>query len=131
MKVKRIKVSRYNSAQFAKLSHFLLGKNNERWKVYASIRYKLHLAKGLRANILISNNLLASESFVFHLGLGYAIVDSCGVNITIRARQRGQFLRRRLLVKKNGVVLPYSKAMIPLLPMSTLDDRDFLFHLTA
>lgn len=58
------------------------------------------------------------------------------VKITIRARQRDEFLRRRLLRKrllaeKNRVISPHSKAMIPLLPMPLPEDRDFLFHLTA
>ncbi len=99
--------------------------------VYASIKCELYLVEGLRANILIGNNILAPEGFVINIGLGYAIVRSCGIKITIRARQRGQFLRRKLFAKKDGVVPLRSKAMIPLLPISLLDDRDFLFHLTA
>lgn len=96
------------STQFAELSLFLPRENNERQKVYASIRCELHLVDGLRANILIGNNILVPKSFVLNVGLGHTLVGSCRVKIAIKAKQRGQFLMKRLLTKKNKVVLPRS-----------------------
>lgn len=64
----------------------MLGENNKGQKVYASIRCELHLVDGLRANILIGNNILAPESFVLNVGLGHALVESYGVKITIKAK---------------------------------------------
>ena len=58
-------------------------------------------------------------------------MGSCQVKIAIKARQRGQFLKKRLLVKKDKVIPLRSETMIPLLLISLLDDRDFLFHLIA
>lgn len=89
LKVRGIGASKHKSAQFAELPLFLLGENNKRQKVYASIRCELHLVDGLRANILISNNILAPESFVLNVGLSHALVGSCGVKIAIKAKQRG------------------------------------------
>ena len=83
------------------------------------------------ANILIGNDILAPEGFVLNVRLGHALVGSCRVKITIKAKQRGQFLRKRLLAEKDKVVPPHSDAMIPLMPVSLPDDRDFLFHPTA
>lgn len=80
---------------------------------------------------MIDNDILAPESFVLHVGLSHAIVGSCGVMITIRARQRDQFLRRRLLAKKDRVVPLHSEAIILLLLVPLPDNRDFLIHLTA
>ena len=97
LKVRGIGTLKHESAQFAELSLFLLGEDNEEQKVYASIRCKLYLVEGLRANILVDNDILAPESFVLNVGLGHALVGSCGVKIAIRARQRGQFLKKRLL----------------------------------
>ena len=97
LKVRGIGASKHKSAQFAELSLFLPGEDNEGQKVYASIRCELHLVEGLRANILIGNDIFAPESFVLNVGLGHALVGSCGVKIAIRARQRGQFLKKRLL----------------------------------
>ncbi len=99
--------------------------------VYASIKCKLYLVKGLRANILIGNNILALKGFVFNVRLGHVVVGSCGIKITIKARQRGQFLRRRLFAEKNKVIPPPFEVMISLLPVPLPNNRDFLFHLIA
>lgn len=68
--------SKYESAQFAQLSLFLSGKNNKKQKVYASIRCELYLVEGLTANILMSNDILAPESFVLNVGLGHSLMGS-------------------------------------------------------
>ena len=81
--------------------------------------------------MLIGNNILAPENFVLNMRLGYAIVGSCRIKITIKTRQRGQFLRRKLLAENDGIVPPRFEAMIPILPVPLLDDRDFLFYLAA
>ena len=131
LKVGGIKASKHEFAQFAELSLFLLGENNKGQKVYSFFKCKLHLVKGFRAKILIGNNILASENFVLNIGLGPAIVGSCKVKITIKARQRGQFLSRKLFAKNNGVVPPRSEAIITILPVPLFNDRDFLFHLAS
>lgn len=124
-------MSKHESAQFAEVSFFFSGESNEGQKVYASVRCKLHLVKGLQANTLIGSNILAPESFVFNVGLGHALIGSCGVKITIRARQRGQFLKKRLFAEKDEVISPRSETMVLFLPVPLPNDRDFLFHLTA
>ena len=68
---------------------------------------------------------------MLNIGLDHALVESCGVKIAIRARQRGQFLKKRLLAEKNGVIPPRSETMVPFLPVPLPDNRDFLFHPTA
>ena len=130
-KVRGIGSSKHKSTQFAELCFFLLEEDNKGQKVYASIRYELHLVEGLRANILVGNDILAPESFVLNVGLGHALVGSCGVKIAVRARQRGPFLKKRLLAERDEVVPPRSEAVIPILPLPLPDDRDFLFHPTA
>ena len=131
LKVRGIGTSKHESAQFAEVSLFFPGESGEGQQVYASIRCELHLVEGLRANILIGNDILAPEGFVLNVALGHALVGSCGVKITIRAKQRDQFLKKRLLAEKDGVVPPRSETMVPLLPIPLLDDRDFLFHPTT
>lgn len=128
LKIRGIRTSKHESAQFAEVSLFLLGESNEGQKVYASIRCKLYLVKGLRANILIGNDIFTPEGFVLNVGLSHALVGSCGVKITTRARQRGQFLRKGLLGEKDEVIPPRSETMVPLLPVPLPDNRDFLFH---
>lgn len=87
-----------------------------------------HLVEGFRANILIGNDILASESFVLNVRLGHTVVGNYGVKITIRARQGGQFLSKKLFAKKDEIVTLRSETMILLLPVLLPDDRDFMFH---
>lgn len=83
------------------------------------------MVKGLRANILIGNDIFALENFVLNVGLSYVLVGCCGIKITIRGRQRGQFLRKRLFVEKDKFILLYSDRMIPFLLVTLSDNRDF------
>ena len=131
LKVREIGTLKHKSVQFVEVALFLLGESNKGQKVYASIRCKLHPVEGLRANILIGNDIFASKSFGLNVGLGHALVGSCRVKIVVRARQRGQFQKKRLLAEKDKVIPPRSETMIPLLPIPLLDERDFLFHPTA
>ena len=131
LKVRGRGTSKHKSAQFAEVSLFLQGESNEGQKVYTSIRCELHMVKGLRANILIGNNILAQKGFVLNVGLGHALVRNYEVKITVRARQRGQFLRKRLLTVKDEVIPPRSEIMVPLLLVPFPDDRDFSFYPTA
>ena len=128
LKVRGIGALKHKSAQFVELFLFLSREDNKGQKIYAFIRRELHLVEGLRANILVDNDILAPESFVLNIGLGHTLVGSCGVKIAIRARQRGQFLRKRLLAEKDKVVPPRSEIVVPVLPVPLPDDRDFLFH---
>ena len=99
--------------------------------VYAFIKCELYLVEVFRANILIGNDILAPEGFVINIGLGHAIVGSCVVKITIRARQKGPLLRKKLFAKKDGLVPPRFEVIISLLPIPLPDNRGFLFHPTA
>lgn len=89
------------------------------------------MVDGLRANILIGNNILALESFVLNVRLGHALLVSSEVKITIKAKQKGQFLKRKLLAEKDDIVPLHFEIMISLVRMSLPDDRNFLFHPTA
>ena len=78
--------------------------------------------------MLIKNDILALENFVLNIRLGHAVVGSCGVKITIKARQKGQFLSKKLLAENDGVISSRFEAMIPILTVPFPDNRDFLFH---
>lgn len=131
LKVRKIGALKHKFAQFAKLSFFFPSENDKEKKVCTFFKCKLHLVKGLRANILIGNNILTSESFIPNVGLGHTVVGSYGVKIAIKAKQKSQFIRRKLLAESNEIVPPRFEAMIPLLPVFFLDNRDFLFYPTT
>lgn len=68
---------------------------------------------------------------MLNVGLGHALVGSCGVKISIRAKQTGQFLRKRLLAEKDKVISPYSETIVPFFPVPLPNNKDFLFHPTT
>lgn len=130
-KVRGIGISKHETTQFAKLFLFFSGKNNKGQKVYTSFKCKLYLVEGFRANILIENNILAPKKFIFNIKLGHAVIRSCGVKITIWARQKDQLLRKKLLFESNRVISLRSKAIILLLQVFFPDNRNFLFYLVT
>ena len=68
---------------------------------------------------------------MLNVRLDHALVGSCRVKITIRARQRGQLLRKRLIGEKDEVIPPRSDTMVSLLPVPLPNNRDFLFYPTV
>ena len=131
LNVSGIGTLRHKSAQFATISLYYSGENQAGQQVYAPIKCELHLVDGLRVNILVGNDILSPESFAINISKNRALIGICGVTIAINARQRRQFLRRKLLASYNNMIPPCSKSMIPLAPVSLPDDRDFLFHPTT
>lgn len=131
MKVRRIGALKHKSVKFEELSFILLGENNKGQEVYVSFKAKLYLVEDFRANILIKNDILAPKDFILNVRLGHTVVGSCKVKITIRVRQKSQFLRKKLLVETDNIVFPHSEAMVLLYPISLSDSRNFLFHPVA
>ena len=128
LNVRGIGTSKYESAQFATISLYFPGEDQAGQRVYTSIKCELHLVDGLRANILVGNDILSPEGFAINVSKNCTFIGSCGVTITINAKRRGQFLKRKLLASDDNVIPPCSKSMIPLAPVSLPDDRDFMFH---
>lgn len=131
LKVREIEASKHKSTQFATLSFYFLGEDQVKQRVYTSIKCELHLVNGFQANILVGNNILSRKGSVININKNCALIGSYKVTISINARQRWQFLRRKLFATNNNVVLPHLKMMIPLSPVFLPDNRDFLFHPTT
>ena len=122
LNVREIGTSKHESAQFGALSLYFPGEDETRQRVYASIKYELYLVDGFQANLLVRNDILSPKSFVININMNRAFIGSCEVTIPIKARQRGLFLKRRLLEKSDRIVPPRSETMIPLLPIPLPDD---------
>ena len=71
---------------------------------------------------------MSPEGFIIDVKKRSVLIGSCGVTVPIDARQRGQFLTRRLLSSQETVVPPRSKAIVSFVPLPLPDNRDFLFH---
>lgn len=131
LKVREIGASKHKSGEFAALSLYFPGKNSTGQLVYASLTCEIHLVEDLKANLLIGNDIMSLEGFVIDVKGKNALIGSCGVTVPIDARQREQFLTRKLLASQETVLSPQSEAMVLLVPMPLPDDCDFLFHPTT
>lgn len=125
LKLGGIRVSRHKSEKFAALFLYFLGTNGAGKLVYALLRYEIHLVEGLRANLLIGNDIMLPKNFVINIEKKIMLIGSCGVTVPISARQRGQFFTKKLLASELTVVSPQSKPLIPFVPVSVLDNCDF------
>ena len=130
MKVRDISASKHESLEFAALSLYFPGKNDVGNLVYASLQCEIHLVKGLRANLLIGNNIMSPKAMVINPKKKTALIGVCGVIIDVNTKQRGQFLAKRLLTSQESIISPCSEAMIFLMKLPLPDNRDFLFHPT-
>lgn len=130
LKFRGIGALKHESSEFVALVLYFLGKNGVGNLVYAALQCEIHLVKSLRVNLLIGNNIMSHEAMVMNLEMKTALIGACRVTININAKQRGQFLAKKLLTSQDSVISASSKAMISLLKLLLLDDRDFLFHPT-
>ena len=131
LKVRGIGASKHESSEFAAFFLYYLGQNNVGKLAYASLQCEIHLVEGLRANLLIGNDIMSPEAMVIDPGKKTALIGACKVTIDVNAKQWGQFLAKKLLTSQESVIPPCLEAVIPLVKLPLPDNRDFLFHPTA
>lgn len=73
---------------------------------------------------------MSLKAMVIDFGKKIALIGVCGVTIDMNAKQKSQFLTKRLLISQENVIPPRSEAMIPLKKVPLPDNQDFLFHPT-
>lgn len=88
---------------------------------------RIHLVDGLRANILIGNDLLGPESVSINIAAKTAHIGSCGITVLLDARQQGPFIRRKVLAQQQVTLPPRSEKMVAFTSPKLPDDRDFVF----
>lgn len=128
LKVRGIGGSKHEFSKFAALSLYFPGRNAVGDLVYAALRCEIHLVEGLYANLLISNNIMSPETMIINLEKKTDIIGTCEVSINVNARERSQFLARKLLTNQDSVIFPHSEAMISLKKLQLPNNRDFFFH---
>lgn len=107
---------------------YFSSKNNASQQIYTSLTYEIHLVKGLKANLLISNDIISLKNFIIDIKKKSVFIKSCNITVPIDARQRRQFLTRKLLIGQETMVSPYSEAMVLLIYLPLPNNCDFLFH---
>lgn len=130
LKVRGIGASTHESKEFALTALYIPGLSREGTEVYACIKCELHLVKGLKANMLIGNDIFCTEGLSINLSSASAHIQSCGVDIIINAKYHAQYLKRRVLANAATFIRPKSEALVPFRQMPLPDSRDFLFHLS-
>lgn len=86
LKIRGIRVFKHESGEFATLFLYFLGRNNTCQQVYTSLTYKIHLIEGLRANLLIGNNIMSLEGFIIDVKNKSVFIGSCRVTVPIDVR---------------------------------------------
>ena len=97
--------------------------------VLACITREIHIVDGLKANMLIRNDVLGPEEFVIDINKKKAYIGSCDVNISLQVRPRGTFIRKTVRTKSAVTVTPGAELKVPV-NMILPADRDFLFEPT-
>lgn len=97
LRVRGIKSSKHESKEYIPLSLYFSGKDNMGQQVYASLTCEIHLVEGLKANLLIGNNIMSLEGFIIDVKRHSVFIRSCGVTVSIDVRQKGQFLTKKPL----------------------------------
>ena len=128
LKVRGISVSRHKSGEFAFTALYIPSLNREGSEVYACVLCELHLVDGLKANMLIGNDVLCIKGFTINLASASAHILSCGVTIVINTRNHSQFLKRNVLANTTLFIPPKSEALVNIRQIPLLDSRDFLFQ---
>lgn len=87
------------------LSFFPRMDNNGK-PVLAEIRSEVYLVEGLKAKILVGNNILVSKGFILDLLNKEATISSCNIKIQISMKPRGRFILKKVLAIKNLIISP-------------------------
>lgn len=89
LKVGDIGAFKYESDEFCLITIYFLGVDKHKQPEYTCIHHDMHLVDGLKANMLIRNNIIVPESIMIDLVNSIAFISSWNVRIAIIARQRG------------------------------------------
>lgn len=129
LKIKDIDASKHGLDEFIFTAFYIPSFDWESSKVYAYIKYKLHLVENLMANMLINTDILYTKGFLINVAIMFVHILECGVNIKITARSHSQSLRCNIIANTTIFVPPKSKAFISFWQIFLPILCDFLFHL--
>lgn len=127
LKVKGIGTSKHKLDHFALTILYILGINKKSHKIYVSITYKLHLVDRLKANMLVKNDMLCTESFAITFYNSSTLIHSYSIKIDINTKQHSKFLKHRTLTNTSTIIPPHSEALVAFQRIKLPDSCDFLF----
>lgn len=124
--VRGIGAATHLSKDYIHVPFYFPGTNNDGKPVLAEIRREVHLVEGLKAKMLVGNDILVPEGFVLDLSNKAATISSCDTKIRISLKPRGQFISKRVLAAKDLVIPPWTDTSIEV-NLAIPADRDFIF----
>lgn len=87
-KIGKIRASKYKLGEFLTFLLYFPDKNNAGQLVYAFLTCEIHSVEGLRANLLIINNIISPEGFVIDVKRKSVLIKSYWVTVPIDVRQK-------------------------------------------
>jgi hypothetical protein len=94
----------------------------------AKITRELHLVEGLGCKLLIGIDIIKPDRITPDVHNETAHIGSCGLDVPIRIMARGrQIVCRKVVAKERKLVMPGSRALVPIAMKSLPTDRDFEF----
>ena len=132
LKVRGVGSSQHETSEYVITPCYFPGIDEQGNDVLACIRREIHIVDGLRAKMLIGNDFIGPEGITIDVAKEKAYIDSCKTSITITARQRGQFIRRKVHALSATKIPPHSEGIVPISTssLSLPDDRDYIFEPT-
>lgn len=130
LKIRGIKSSRHKLDEFVSMFFYFPGIELTNRLAYAHIYGELYIVKRLKANLLMSNDILAIERVIINLANKFARISICQVTISVAAKPKSHPVQRKVLVNRSLMIYPESETLVQFVCSSFPDNQDFLFNAT-
>lgn len=130
LKVRRIGYLKHKLDEFVSISLCFPSTNSRNCLAYAYIYHIFHLVKGLKVNLLVNNNIIATKSVIIDLTIRTAMISSCQIIIYVIARPRYYPVERKVLVHRSLIIYSESEILVQFVYSDFSNDQDFVFNPT-
>lgn len=112
LKVREKRSSKHKSDEFISMFLYFLDIDLTNCLVYAHIYQKLYLVKGLKANLLVSNDILATKRVIIDIVNKTVQILSNQVTISITTQLTNQLVQKKVLIDRSLTIPPESKILV-------------------
>lgn len=102
--------------------------NYENLEVYIYIKCKLYLFNGLKANILIINNIFYTKDFLINFADNFMYIQSYDMNNIINTKYYSLYLKCKVLANVTTFISTKSKVLISFKQIFLSNLYNFLFY---
>ena len=125
--VKEFDITKHTTNKYVILSMYFADTKNDTF-ANAVITREVHLIKGLKANLLIENDILSSKMIDISNSTRSIYIDNCDVTISIIIKTNIRSQCRFVHALKAFMISSKSKCLISVHNIVSLSNRDFLFE---